>query len=352
MNGNQARILALACGERLPREELARLIATRSPEDCETAASLARKTALREFGRKVYFRGLIEFTNYCRNDCLYCGIRRSNRAALRYRLSEEEILLCCRWGYEQGLRTFVLQGGEDPYFTDERVVSIVRAVKAAYPDCAVTLSIGEKPYESYARFREAGADRYLLRHETASPAHYGKLHPPEMSFENRVRCLHDLIALGFQTGCGMMVGAPFQTPENLAEDLLFMQDLKPQMIGMGPFLPHKDTPFRDEPAGTAEDTLFLLSIVRLMHPRVLLPATTALGTLLPGGRERGILAGANVVMPNISPDEARARYQLYNNKLGTAGAAADNLAALRESIRAIGYEPDPGRGDYRWEDKQ
>lgn len=352
MNGNQARILALARGERLPREELARLIAARSPEDCETAASLARKTALREFGRKVYFRGLIEFTNYCRNDCLYCGIRRSNRAASRYRLSEEEILLCCRWGYEQGLRTFVLQGGEDPYFTDERVVSIVRAVKAAYPNCAVTLSIGEKPYESYARFREAGADRYLLRHETASPAHYGKLHPPEMSFENRVRCLHDLIALGFQTGCGMMVGAPFQTPENLAEDLLFMQELKPQMVGMGPFLPHKDTPFRDEPAGTAEDTLFLLSIVRLMHPRVLLPATTALGTLLPGGRERGILAGANVVMPNISPDEARARYQLYNNKLGTAGAAADNLAALRESIRAIGYEPDPGRGDYRWEDKQ
>ncbi len=352
MNGNQARILALARGERLPREELARLIATRSPEDCETAASLARKTALREFGRKVYFRGLIEFTNYCRNDCLYCGIRRSNRAASRYRLSEEEILLCCRWGYEQGLRTFVLQGGEDPYFTDERVVSIVRAVKAAYPNCAVTLSIGEKPYESYARFREAGADRYLLRHETASPAHYGKLHPPEMSFENRVRCLHDLIALGFQTGCGMMVGAPFQTPENLAEDLLFMQELKPQMVGMGPFLPHKDTPFRDEPAGTAEDTLFLLSIVRLMHPRVLLPATTALGTLLPGGRERGILAGANVVMPNISPDEARARYLLYDNKLGTAGAAADNLAALRESIRAIGYEPDPGRGDYRWEDKQ
>ena len=352
MNGNQARILALARGERLPREELARLIATRSPEDCETAASLARKTALREFGRKVYFRGLIEFTNYCKNDCLYCGIRRSNRAASRYRLSEEEILLCCRWGYEQGLRTFVLQGGEDPYFTDERVVSIVRAAKAAYPDCAVTLSIGEKPYESYARFREAGADRYLLRHETASPAHYGKLHPPEMSFENRVRCLHDLIALGFQTGCGMMVGAPFQTPENLAEDLLFMQELKPQMIGMGPFLPHRDTPFRDEPAGTAEDTLFLLSIVRLMHPRVLLPATTALGTLLPGGRERGILAGANVVMPNISPDEARARYQLYNNKPGTAGAAADNLAALRESIRAIGYEPDPGRGDYRWEDTQ
>ena len=352
MNGNQARILALARGERLPREELARLIATRSPEDCETAASLARKTALREFGRKVYFRGLIEFTNYCRNDCLYCGIRRSNRAASRYRLSEEEILLCCRWGYEQGLRTFVLQGGEDPYFTDERVVSIVRAVKAAYPNCAVTLSIGEKPYESYARFREAGADRYLLRHETASPAHYGKLHPPEMSFENRVRCLHDLIALGFQTGCGMMVGAPFQTPENLVEDLLFMQELKPQMVGMGPFLPHKDTPFRDEPAGTAEDTLFLLSIVRLMHPRVLLPATTALGTLLPGGRERGILAGANVVMPNISPDEARARYLLYDNKLGTAGAAADNLAALRESIRAIGYEPDPGRGDYRWEDKQ
>ena len=350
MNGNQARILALARGERLPREELARLIAARSPEDCETAASLARKTALREFGRKVYFRGLIEFTNYCRNDCLYCGIRRSNRAASRYRLSEEEILLCCRWGYEQGLRTFVLQGGEDPYFTDERVVSIVRAVKAAYPNCAVTLSIGEKPYESYARFREAGADRYLLRHETASPAHYGKLHPPEMSFENRVRCLHDLIALGFQTGCGMMVGSPFQTAENLAEDLLFMKDLNPQMIGIGPFLPHHGTPFRDQKPGTLEDTLFLLSIVRLMLPKVLLPATTALGTIRPGGRELGILAGANVVMPNISPADVRKNYLLYDRKIGTADAPADSYSALREAIRSIGYEPANERGDYQWED--
>lgn len=350
MSENQERIERIARGEPLGKEELAALVAGYTPEDRKFAATLARETADRIFGKKIYFRGLIEFTNYCKNDCLYCGIRRSNRNAGRYRMEPEEILACCRWGYAAGFRTFVLQGGEDPYFTDERVVGIVTAIKAEFPDCAVTLSIGEKSRESYRRYREAGADRYLLRHETANPEHYAKLHPPELSLQNRMRCLHDLLDLGFQTGCGMMVGSPFQTAENIAEDLLFMQQLKPQMIGLGPFIPHHDTPFREEKAGTVEDTLFLLSIVRLMHPKVLLPATTALGTILPGGREMGILAGANVVMPNISPTKVREHYQLYDHKIGTADAPADSYQQLRESIRSIGYEPVIDRGDYPGED--
>ncbi len=352
MNENQNRIIRLSQGETLGKEELAALISNYTPEDRQFAAALARETADRQFGKKIYFRGLIEFTNYCKNDCLYCGIRRSNRNAERYRMDLPEILSCCRWGYSAGFRTFVLQGGEDPYFTDDRVVELVSAIKTEFPDCALTLSIGEKGRESYRRFREAGADRYLLRHETATPSHYAKLHPPELSLENRIRCLYDLKELGFQTGCGMMVGSPFQTPENLAEDLLFTQKLKPHMIGLGPFIPHHDTPFRNEKPGTVEDTLFLLSIVRLMHPKVLLPATTALGTILLGGREMGILAGANVVMPNISPQKVREHYQLYDNKIGTADAPADSYQQLWESIRSIGYEPVVDRGDYPEEDTE
>ncbi len=347
---NQSRILAVKEGQTPPLAELAALIRTYTPEDREFAASLARETAVKRFGKKIYFRGLIEFTNYCKNDCLYCGIRRSNRNAVRYRLGLDEILTCCRWGEQAGFRTFVLQGGEDPYFTDERVAEIVSAIRREFPDCAITLSIGEKSRESYQRFFDAGADRYLLRHETASPAHYARLHPPELTLENRVRCLKDLISIGYQTGCGMMVGSPFQTAENLAEDLLFMKDLNPQMIGIGPFLPHHGTPFRDQKPGTLEDTLFLLSIVRLMLPKVLLPATTALGTIRPGGRELGILAGANVVMPNISPADVRKNYLLYDRKIGTADAPADSYSALREAIRSIGYEPSNERGDYQWED--
>ena len=346
MTENQSRILAISRGEMPSLPELAGLIAGYTKDDRLFAASLARETADRIFGKKIFFRGLIEFTNFCKNDCLYCGIRRSNRNAERYRMTEEEILHCCRWGYQAGFRTFVMQGGEDPNFTDERIVRIVSAVKREFPDCAVTLSIGEKSRESYKRYREAGADRYLLRHETANPEHYAKLHPPELSLENRVRCLHDLLGLGFQTGCGMMVGAPFQTAENLAEDLLFIKKLNPQMVGLGPFIPHHDTPFCEEKAGTVEDTLFLLSIVRLMLPRVLLPATTALGTILPGGRELGILAGANVVMPNISPAEVRKHYQLYDHKIGTADAPADSYQLLREAILSIGYQPVIDRGDY------
>ncbi len=304
----------------------------------------ARRAARSVFGNKVYIRGLIEFTNFCKNDCLYCGIRRS-QSITRYRLTEDEILGCCETGYGLGFRTFVLQGGEDPWFNDSRLVHTVSAIRDEFPDCAITLSVGERSRESYKALKEAGADRFLLRHETADSCHYGKLHPGEMSFENRMRCLRELKELGYQTGCGFMVGSPYQTRENLIEDLHFIWEFKPAMVGIGPFIPAKGTPFWQEAKGSAELTLRLLSIIRLMRPDLLLPATTALGTAAADGRTRGILAGANVIMPNLSPENARKNYSLYDNKLNTGCEAAENLAQLKASMEAIGYEIVTDRGD-------
>ncbi len=307
-----------------------------------------RSVALRRqyFGDTVYLRGLIEFTNYCRNDCYYCGIRRSNACVNRYRLTQEEILACCRQGYELGFRTFVLQGGEDPWWTRDKVCALVQAIKGQYPDCAVTLSIGEWDRDSYQAFFDAGADRYLLRHETHNEQHYKSLHPPELSLGNRLRCLQDLKEIGFQVGCGMMVGSPGQTLEHLAEDLKFLKEFQPQMVGIGPFIPQHDTPFRDQPAGTVEMTVFLLGLIRLLLPRVLLPATTALGTLHPEGRELGILAGANVCMPNLSPADVREQYSLYDNKICTGEEAAESVRALSDRIASIGYRAVSARGDH------
>ena len=259
----------------------------------------------RIYGHDIYIRGLIEFTNYCKNDCLYCGIRRSNKNAERYRLSKDDIMLCCHEGYDLGFRTFVLQGGEDPYYTDEKMVDIISSIKTEFPDCALTLSVGEKTHESYKAFFDAGADRYLLRHETANPMHYSKLHPSGLSWQNRINCLYDLKSIGYQVGCGFMVGSPYQTAEDLAQELIFLKKLKPHMVGIGPFIAHHDTPFRDEKSGTMELTLFMLGLIRLTLPYVLLPSTTALGTIHPLGREKGILAGANVIMPNLSPVSVR-----------------------------------------------
>lgn len=304
------------------------------------------------YGADVYIRGLIEFTNYCKNDCLYCGIRRSNRNARRYRLSREEILACCREGYALGYRTFVLQGGEDPWYTPERVEELVRAVKAAHPDCALTLSVGEQPREVYQAWFDAGADRYLLRHETANDDHYRSLHPAEMSPENRKRCLWDLKDIGYQVGCGFMVGSPGQTPEYLAEDLLFIRALEPDMVGIGPFIPQHDTPLRYQPAGTLELTLFLLGLIRLMLPDVLLPATTALGTIHPRGRELGIQAGANVCMPNLSPAEVREKYALYDNKICTGDEAAQCRRCLEARMASIGYRVAVHRGDHIGKNKK
>lgn len=297
------------------------------------------------YGDKVFTRGLIEFTNYCKNDCYYCGIRRGNRNAQRYRLTKEEILECCREGYSLGFRTFVLQGGEDPYYTDERMTEIIRSIKEEYPDCALTLSIGEKPYESYRKFREAGADRYLLRHETADEAHYGMLHPESMRLETRKKCLYDLKSLGYQVGAGFMVGSPGQTPETLAEDMLFLKELQPHMVGIGPFLPHHETKFSEEKAGSVDQTLFLLSVIRILLPKVLLPATTALGTADPRGREKGMEAGANVVMPNLSPISHRKQYELYDNKICTGDEAAECRMCLSRRMQSVGYRLVEERGD-------
>jgi biotin synthase len=313
----------------------------------EYTAEKARKTALSIFGNRIFIRGLIEFTNYCKNDCYYCGIRRSNRNAQRYRLTKEEILECCRIGYDLGFRTFVLQGGEDPFFDDDILVDIIMEIKKNHPDCAVTLSLGERARDSYQRLFDAGADRYLLRHETADENHYKRLHPPELSLENRKKCLRVLKEIGFQTGAGFMVGSPWQTCETLARDLLFLKELSPAMVGIGPFIPHKDTPFAGKAAGTLEQTLFLLSLLRIMLPDVLLPATTALGTIDPRGRERGILAGANVVMPILSPVSVRKKYLLYDNKICTGEEAAECSGCLKNRMEDIGYEIVIDRGDYK-----
>lgn len=306
----------------------------------------AVQTARQQFQNRIYIRGLIEFTNYCKNNCYYCGIRRDNKNADRYRLTAEEILLCCREGYKLGYRTFVLQGGEDGYYTDDRICEIVSSVKRLYPDCAVTLSIGEKSAESYRRFFEAGADRYLLRHETADAGHYASLHPKEMSFENRRRCLSELKAIGYQVGAGFMVGSPGQTVECQAEDLKYLEELQPHMIGIGPYIVHNQTPFAGSLNGSVEQTLVLIGILRLMFPKVLLPATTALGTLAADGRERGILAGANVIMPNLSPVGVRKKYSLYENKICTGEESAQCMQCIRNRMKQIGYEIVVDRGDY------
>lgn len=331
----------------LPQEQLKELLETNDQEILEYLRERAEAVRQSVYGNRVYIRGLIEFTNYCRNDCYYCGIRRSNSCAERYRLSQEEILSCCEIGYELGFRTFVLQGGEDGYFTDERLCEIIRAIRAGYPDCAITMSVGERSRESYEKLFAAGADRYLLRHETADEVHYGKLHPKELSLANRMECLRTLKEIGYQVGCGFMVGSPCQTTDTLIKDLLFIRELKPHMVGIGPFIPHKDTPFRDEKAGTLKMTLRLLSIIRLMHPSVLLPSTTALGTIAADGRELGILAGANVVMPNLSPREVRGKYLLYDNKICTGDEAAECRFCMEKRMERIGYQVVVDRGDYK-----
>lgn len=330
---------------RLSLEEYEYLITHRTPEAAQKLAQLAVAQRQSIYGNTVYIRGLIEVSNICKNDCLYCGIRRSNKNCQRYRLTEEDILACCEEGYALGFRTFVLQGGEDGYDTDDRLCPLLRQIKANWPDCAITLSLGERSRESYQRLYDAGADRYLLRHETANSEHYSRLHPPSLTLSERMRCLHDLKEIGYQVGCGFMVGSPFQTPRNLAEDLAFIEAFQPHMCGIGPFIPHRDTPLRDYPAGTLELTCYLLSIVRLICPRVLLPATTALGTICDTGREQGILSGANVVMPNLSPASVRKKYMLYDNKASDGEESAQCVEALARRMQSIGYEIVTARGD-------
>lgn len=310
------------------------------------AADRVRRT---HYGTAVYIRGLIEFTNYCKNNCYYCGIRRDNRHVTRYRLTKEQILACCAEGYALGFRTFVLQGGEDPYFTDARLCDIVSSIRKNHPDCAITLSVGEKPRESYQAYFDAGASRYLLRHETADAAHYGMLHPAELSAQNRQECLFHLKEIGYQVGSGFMVGSPYQTTENLIADLRFLQKLQPDMIGIGPYITHAETPFADQKSGTLELTLRLVAVLRLLFPYALLPATTALGTIHPEGRELGLKAGANVVMPNLSPTGVRSLYELYENKICTGEEAAQCRGCLEQRVKRAGYEIVTARGDVKRE---
>lgn len=330
----------------LPPEGYKALLVCR---DADTLAYLhrqAREVSQAHFGPKIYIRGLIEISNCCRNNCYYCGIRKGNVQIERYRLSRETILDCCMQGYELGFRTFVMQGGEDPAQSSDWIEETVAAIRKQFPDCAITLSLGEKSKEEYQRFFHAGANRYLLRHETYSPTHYGQLHPAEMSQHTRIQCLQWLQEIGYQTGTGIMVGSPGQTTEHLVEDIAFIGRFRPQMIGIGPFIPHHDTPFATSTAGSMEQTLILLSIFRLMLPNALIPSTTALATLAADGRERGILAGANVVMPNLSPREERKKYTLYNNKASLGAEAAEGLAILKKQMQAIGYEISTERGDF------
>lgn len=327
--------------------ELAQLISTITDDELEVLRQTAQKCAQKHFGNKVFIRGLIEISSICKNDCYYCGIRKSNKNAVRYRLSREQILNCCEQGYKLGFRTFVMQGGEDGYFTDDVLCDIIGSIKSKYSDCAVTLSLGERSRESYQRLYDAGADRYLLRHETANEEHYSKLHPQDMTLQNRKKCLMDLKEIGFQTGAGFMVGSPYQSIETICEDLRFIEELGPQMCGIGPFVPHKDTIFKYEKSGSVRLCLILLSVIRLMKPNILLPATTALGTVDPKGREKGILHGANVVMPNLSPTEHRKDYALYDNKICTGDEAAECIKCLSGRMERIGYQIVVDRGDYK-----
>jgi len=348
MKVNKALIDKLENEHILKKDEFISLIENHENKELsEYLFGKARNIRQQYYGKDVYIRGLIEFTNYCQNDCFYCGIRNSNTKAQRYRLSKEQILNCCSEGYSLGFRTFVLQGGEDNYFDDDKIVDIVQDIKINYQDCAITLSIGEKSYESYLKYFIAGAERYLLRHETANKEHYKKLHPRSMSLEKRKQCLFDLKSIGYQVGSGFMVGSPFQNASHLAEDLLFLHELQPHMVGIGPYIAHADTPFRDHKNGTATLTLFMLGLVRLMLPSVLLPSTTALGTIQHDGREKGVLAGANVVMPNLSPTDVRAKYLLYDNKICTGDEAAECRFCMEKRMQSIGYEVAVSRGDYK-----
>lgn len=340
-----ALIDSLAAGRPLFADEYEQLVTARTPELAAELAGRAREACERAYGDAVFARALIEISNVCRNDCYYCGIRRSNRSCARYRMSPDQVMASAREAWRAGFRTFVLQGGESPALTDAWLCSLVRDLKASFPGCAVTLSVGERPCDSYRRLREAGADRYLLRHETATPAHYRQLHPAAMSFDARMECLRNLRELGYAVGVGFMVGSPFQTPARIAADLKFIERFKPEMCGIGPFVPHHGTPFTNEEAGTVDLTCYLLSLIRLMQPAALLPATTALEALEPDGRERAIGAGANVVMPNVSPAALQGSYELYDRKPVSKKTAFQKWAELERKLALLGRRLVIDRGD-------
>jgi biotin synthase len=326
------------------KEELLYLLDNIDENSKELLIKRAHETRMKYYGNKVYMRGLIELTSFCKKDCLYCGLRRHNKLADRYRLTLDEVLECVRKGDKLGYKTFVLQGGEDSYFTDEKMIEIIKAIKNEFPNNAITLSLGERSYESYKNLYDAGADRYLLRHESASKELYESIHPGE-PFEKRRKCLKDLKEIGYQAGAGFMVGIPGQTNEDLVNDLRFVKEFEPAMCGIGPFIPHKDTPLRDYDHGSLEKTVICLSIVRLLLPKLLLPATTALSSIDPNGRDEGLRAGGNVIMPNLSPMSVRKKYSLYDNKAYILDEDAEYRTMIGEKIKKAGFEVEETRGD-------
>ncbi|MBO5463940.1 MAG: [FeFe] hydrogenase H-cluster radical SAM maturase HydE [Alistipes sp.] len=342
----RALVERLASEHRLSKRDLVSLLSSCDEPTLDLLRDKATRTAHEQFGFGIYLRGLIEISSYCKNDCLYCGLRRSNRNAERYRLSDKQILECCQIGYNLGLRTFVLQGGEDSLLSDQRLESLIGEIHSRYPDAAITLSLGERPLESLQRLRQAGASRYLLRHEAADAQLYAAIHHAEMSHASRLQTINELMQLGFQTGVGMMIGVPMQSIESIAEDLLYIERTKPQMVGIGPFIPHHDTPFKDYPAGDLRLTLMAIAITRLLLPKALIPATTALATLSKEGVKKGILSGANVVMPNLSPAGIRAKYAIYDNKASREGQSAEGIEILSEELKSIGYHIDFSKGDF------
>jgi len=346
MTRNEMLIRKLARDHVLTEEEFRELIESYTEEELYYARSLARDTLEESYGNRIFIRGLIELTNYCKRDCFYCGIRCGNQKADRYRLTEEDVLSCCHKGHKLGFRTFVIQGGEDPYFTDQVLVSMIAKIRKAYPDSAITLSLGERTKESYQQLYDAGASRYLLRHETADEAHFRKLHPEGDELSERISHLWELKEIGYQVGTGFMVGSPYQNSQCLAKDMCFLHELQPEMVGIGPFVPHKESVFRDSPSGSVDLTLFMLSLIRIILPDALIPATTSLGTVDENGREKGVLSGANVVMPNLSPMNVREKYMLYDDKAYTGSEAAESLDLLKESMKKIGYEVVVDRGDH------
>jgi biotin synthase len=333
----------------LERDELSQLLADYDNKDVvDEAARMARSVSISHFLNNIYYRGIVEFTNICKNDCYYCGLRKSNSNVKRYRLTEEEILSCCSNGYELGMRTFVLQGGEDLYFDREhRLTSIIKRIKREFPSCAITLGVGEKSRELYQEWFDAGADRFLLRHESSDSIHYNKIHPKELTLEHRINCLMELKDIGYQVGAGMMVGSPYQTMDNLVSDLVFLRDFKPEMVGIGPFIPHQDTPFRDESMGNFELTLYLLSLVRLLLPTALIPATTAMDTSKHDGRMDAILCGCNIIMPNITPLNFRKNYKLYNDMAELRTLKGSTMLDIDRMLIEIGYHTVVDRGDFK-----
>lgn len=328
------------------RDQLLQLLSSMDTKQFQYLLQCGKELTQAQFKNKIYTRGLIEFTNFCKNDCYYCGIRKSNKSADRYRLTKEQILECCKNGYQLGFRTFVLQGGEDPYYSETVMTDIIAAIHKQHPDCAITISFGEHTKETYKAYYTAGADRYLLRHETANPLHYEKLHPKLLTLQNRLKCLQDLKEIGFQTGCGFMIGSPYQTTENIVEDILFIKQFAPHMIGVGPFIPHKDTGFYDRKPGDLQTTLAVLAILRLMNPNAMIPATTALGSIHATGREQGIEAGANVLMFNLSPTTVKEKYVLYNNKICLQEDTLQSVKSMEEKLQTLGYTFAVDRGDY------